>query len=108
MASKSTEQNISFGDVDTFNDDTRSAELGYALDSGKGFVLYAKDEDAEHEGDEYLNASAVVTGDDAELFVRAIQDKDAEIYRLRREIDQLKSVANQARALLNCPHLGTR
>ena len=47
MSSKSTEHSISFGDVDTFNDDTRSAELGYALASGRGFVLYAKAEDAE-------------------------------------------------------------
>lgn len=101
MAIKSTEQNISFGDVDTFNDDTRSAELGYALDSGQGFILYAKDEDAEHEGDEYLNASAVVTGDDAELFVRAIQNKDAEIYRLRREIARLKSAVSGATSALS-------
>ena len=101
MASKSTEHDISFGDVDTFSDDTRSAELGYALDSGKGFILYAKDEDAEHEGDEYLNATAVVTGDDAELFIRAIQDKDAEICRLRREIDQLKSAVSGAASALS-------
>lgn len=99
MASKNTEQNISFGDVDIFNDDTRSAELGHALDSGKGFVLYAKDE--EHEGDEYLSATAVVTGDHAELFVRAIQDKDAEIYRLRREIARLKSAISGAASALS-------
>ena len=101
MARKSTGQDISFGDVDTFNDDTRSAELGYALDSGKGFILYAKDDAAEHEGDEYLSATAVITGDDAELFVRAIQDKDSEIYRLRREVDQLKSAIGGAASALS-------
>tara|TARA_R100000655_G_scaffold25218_4_gene51225 strand:- start:3109 stop:3405 length:297 start_codon:yes stop_codon:yes gene_type:complete len=96
MASKSTKQDISFGDVDGF-----SCAAPYR-GKGPGFQLHASIDDSDdgHGFPVYLDATAIITGPDASAFVDAIQAHGTEIYRLRREIDRLKSVANQARALL--------